>query len=236
MIFGIAASVILLGRSPPDALRSRFGFLQTLIGRAVFFITMGFLILPAVCGVREDLFACMSRTSLLDRAAMIASVVAIGVGGTLLVLKAFFLRDSCVEGLFGASKGATPLAVASVVASAGMLLQGLSLLYELLSSHEDFRIRDLRSWAEALSLITILLVLGTAALISSVNNSPFVSSFLGFLTGDRLHGIFFLLMGFYTFAQFSSHAHASEMFETVCWTCSLTSMAVGVVSLVKSCL
>lgn len=220
--FGGAASVLCFTTSA--AVAASFGFLVTWSGRAVYFLLMGAYLYPVVCPRQHYAGDCFQEKDLLVVMGVIATVASVLLGTVIAVFRCLYISETCSTDVVGQQKTMNLLDAAAVVASAGVLLlatvgfQGLSL---------NGSVRDA---CQGLSLSLILFIFGGASLLASFRRSPFIASFFGFLDRGCQRGVFYLLMGCYTFAMFYNKRR--ETWQMICLICSCVSLAVGLLLII----
>merc|ERR1712032_1669971 len=172
------------------------------------------------------LFPAMSGSSFLDQLGIIAAAISFFLGIVILILRCTKLSESCNLGVRGTARGGNPVDIAAAVASVGMCLLAVKMMLDCI----DSKGRSARELSFALSATFIIAVFGTASLVASLSLNVYVASMFGFLDRGIPRGIFYVLMGFFTFGLF--YRDNGDVFTWICYFCSIISTIVGVVIIV----
>jgi len=170
---------------------------------------------------------CLGGRTLLGQCGIIASVTSVVLGIIILILRFTRISETCSGNVIGQAKNMQGLDFACVAASLGMIL--LSVMW-LLEVKLDGRLRDI---CESLSVLLIVMIFGVTSLIASCRASAFIAAFFGFLEVTWQRGLFYILMGFYTFAV--SYENRSDLWVMICFMCSSISIVAGIVTVVLGC-
>lgn len=227
VFFGLAAAVILLARGLVPALCEYFGFLTTWTGRGIYFLLMGMYLFPAMCTKNYGNKCFTKADSVLDQLGIIAAFISFFLGIVILILRCTKLSESYNLSVSGTARGGNPVDIAAAVASAGMCLLAVKMMLDCINGGEQ----PLRELSFALSATFIIAVFGIASLVSSLSVNVYVATMFGFLDRGVPRGIFYVLMGFFTFGIF--YRGNSDVFTWICYLCSIISTIVGVVIIVK---
>lgn len=237
---GLGAALVCLGTS--ESMGRQLGFLKLWKGRGWFFLILGCYVYPSFC--TSGNYSSYGNTryynhckdgDMLTTLAIIASATSICLGIIILVLTCTSITERVSVDVIGIKRQALePLDFVAALASAGMILMGASQLFET----------NLKASATALSAYLstafILLILGVTSLIATLRSSGFVCAFFGFLdrgyNGSVTRGLFYVLMGFFTFGLYYGGPNAGRTpWEMFCWISSIASMGAGVVIMVLGC-
>mmetsp|Transcript_71031 Transcript_71031/g.201297 ORF Transcript_71031/g.201297 Transcript_71031/m.201297 type:complete len:276 (+) Transcript_71031:107-934(+) len=223
IFFGMAGAILCAAKS--QSMASSFGFLVTWSGRWVFFLVMGLYLYPVVCP--KTLKSCFSNSHWVTQLGIAATIASIVLGVLILILRCTTISESFSSDMIGQRRQTNIVDIASMVASIGMLILGFRLLFAV-----DIN-GPVRKVCQAFAFLFIILTFGAASLVASFRSSGFVSAFFGFLDRGWQRGIFYVLMGFYTFSRlYDNH---EGIWNFVCFICSGVSIVVGTIILVLSC-
>merc|ERR1712012_496834 len=128
----------------------------------------------------------------------------------------------------GYAKQMPPLEIAALVASAGMIILGVRIAMAVDSS-------DMKIMAQQISEVVIILCFGVCSLIWACRTSPFVAALFGFMVLNVQRGIFYALMGCYTFGLTYPQHGNKDAWNYICITCSVVSLIVGFALIVLGC-
>eukprot|EP00415_Alexandrium_ostenfeldii_P001045 UN1045 len=225
ILFGAAAAIICL--TGEQSVTSRFGFLATWSGRGVYFLLMGFYVFPATCPWGLDILHCLKQGELLGQCGVVAAITSIVLGIVILILRCVRIREDCSGNVLGQARAMQGLDYACAAASVGMLLLGVMWLLQV---DLNKRVRDT---CESLAVVLIVLIFGATSLLASCRASAFIAMFFGFLEVLWQRGLFYVLMGFYTFAI--SYESNNNLWTLICFICSGISIIAGVITIVLGC-
>lgn len=232
IIFGFVAAVCCFKADMP-AVRRQIGFLTTLIGKGVFFLIMGFVVFPSVCP-RWSYYKRFSKTNCLEDAdgdalgwiGIFGSGMSMILGVVMLILQCFAIRESCETNLVGGSRYVTKVDYCAALASVGMIFLSIKIAVDI-----DFSDTDNLLMYNGVAGALIFFIFGTTSIIAALRNSPFVTSYFGFMDRGWPRGLFYLITGLQIFLVYRDTNKDSNS-NLFIYITSVFSVVIGIILIV----